>query len=74
MQELKQYKQYHYTYSRFGNDLNGNPIYLINVYVFNNNRYENINTLTGRKRDKYENIRMTSYNVDADIHYMIDRL
>ena len=74
MQELKQYKQYHYTFSRCGNDPNGNPIYLVNVYIFNSGRYENINMLTGRKRDKYENIRMQSYNVDSDIHYMIDIL
>lgn len=48
-------------YQRNGNDRNGNPIYLINIFQGNNNT--NWGMGEKWKRDKYGNIRVKTYNI-----------
>ena len=55
-------------YQRQGNDKNGNPIYIVNV--FKNNF--NVNFLSNRKKDKYNNIKIQSYNIDGDVQHICD--
>ena len=62
---------YTITYIRNGNDKNGNPIYLINIFMSINDdgikKYYNVNYRSIHKRDKNGNIRVTSYNIDNSI-------
>ena len=55
-------------YQRQGNDKNGNPIYIINV--FKNNL--NVNYFSNRKKDKYNNIKIQSYNIEGDVQHICD--
>lgn len=64
-------KSYLVAYQRQGNDRNGNPIYIINVF---DSDFYNINWKTNRKKDKYRNIKTTSYNIDNTIQSIIDSL
>lgn len=59
-------------YQRQGNDKNGNPIYIVNVFKFNGTYNFNVNYLSGRGKDKYNNIKMQSFCVDRDIQYICD--
>ena len=61
------------TSQRNGNDKNGNPIYLINIFD-GNHTFINYNPQTERKLDKYGNIRLTSYNLEATIQTIINQL
>ncbi len=56
------------TCQRQGNDKNGNPLYIINIFKDNSN----VNYLSDRKKDKYNNIKIQSYNIDGDIQYICD--
>ena len=69
----KEMKQFLVTTQRNGNDKNGNPIYLINIFD-GTNLCINYNCMAGRKLDKYGNIRIQSYNVDASIQSIINQL
>lgn len=83
--ELVQYNdEFFYTFSRNGNDINGNPIYLVNIfkryYPCKNTMefiYANYNftyaTNTGRKLTKHNEIRLQSYNIKSDIENIIKR-
>ena len=53
-------------YQRQGNDKNGNPLYIINVFRDN----LNVNYLSNRKKDKYNNIKIKSYNIEGDVHHI----
>lgn len=66
-------KSYLVAYQRQGNDRNGNPIYIINIFDGNNITI-NLNYKTDRRRDKYGNIKITSYNIDNTIQSIIDNL
>ena len=59
-------------YQRQGNDKYGNPIYIINVFKNNGTYNFNVNYLSDKKKDKYNNIKMQSYNVQKDIQYICD--
>ena len=60
------------TYQRQGNDKNGNPIYIINVFK-NNGFYDfNVNYLSDRHKDKYNNIKIQSYSIVASIQHLCD--
>lgn len=76
--ELVKVKDYLVTYQRQGNDRNGNTIYIINVFTLHQNYYINmnacLNTLAKVKLDKYGNIKMTSYNIQSDIDFLISKL
>ena len=73
------------TYQRQGNDKNGNPIYIINIFKessyknFNHdNFYNNITYFIAErnniKLDKYNNIKIRSYNINADIQYLCNSI
>ena len=57
-------------YQRQGNEKNGNPLYIINIFMDN----FNVNYLSNRKKDKYNNIKIQSYNINADIQYICDSI
>jgi len=57
-------------YQRQGNDKNGNPLYIINVFRDN----INVNWKSNKKKDKYNNIKIRSYNINADIQYICDSI
>lgn len=65
------------TYQRQGNDKNGNPIYLVNIFqkmTFGN--WQNVNywRCKDKKLDKYNNIRLQSYNIEADCKNLIESM
>ena len=60
------------TYQRQGNDKNGNPICILNVFKNNGTYNFNVNYLSDRKKDKYNNIKIQSYSIDKDIQYICD--
>ena len=66
-------KQYLVTIQRQGNDRNGNPIYLVNIFD-GSCLSANYNYKADRKLDKYGNIRLQSYNVDASVQAIINSL
>lgn len=84
---IKIINDYLITYQRQGNDRNGHPIYIINVFIkyypcsthgMTNTTdyvYSNYNyTISNNKKiklDKYGNIKVTSYNIDEDIKHLI---
>ena len=60
--DLIKHKNYFISISRQGNDIDGNGIYLINVFKKINNDYlRNINIELNQKTDKYNNIRKKGY-------------
>lgn len=59
-------------YQRQGNDKNGNPLYIINVFKNNGFYNFNVNYLSDRRKDKYNNIKIQSYDVQRDIQYICD--
>lgn len=69
----KEMMQFLVTIQRQGNDRNGNPIYLVNI--FNGSCLSvNYNYKADRKLDKYGNLRIQSYNIDASVQNIIDHL
>ena len=62
---------YFVSYQRQGNDKNGNPIFIINVFDENLN---NINYSIDRRSDKYGNIKLTSYSIKEDIKHMLNSI
>jgi hypothetical protein len=79
--------EYLCTYQRQGNDKNGNPLYIVNV--FKTYGFEHLNdyttkvlsncnftyaTNTGRRLDKYGNLKFTSYNILSDINHILQKL
>ena len=69
----KEVKYYLVSTQRCGNDKNGNPIYIVNI--FNGSSLAiNYNNATGRRLDKYGNLRIRSYNIDSDVQHIIDNL
>ena len=69
----KEIKQFLVTIQRQGNDKNGNPIYLVNIFD-GTCLSVTYNYKTGRKMDKYGNLRIQSYNIDASVQNMINQL
>ena len=73
---LKEIGLYTISYIRNGNNKNGNPVYLINVFQYINDdgikKYYNINYRSIHKRDKNDNIRVTSYNIDDTIKMILN--
>lgn len=66
-------KSFLVVYQRQGNDKNGNPIYIINIFDGDNITI-NLNYKTDRRRDKYGNIKTTSYNIENTIQSIINEL
>ena len=68
---LKEIGSYTISYIRNGNNKNGNPVYLINVFINVGDEtvkeYCNVNYTSIHKRDKNGNIRLVSYNIDNSI-------
>ena len=75
---LKEIGLYTISYIRNGNDKNGNPIYLINVFKdINDNgikKYYSVNYRSSRKLDKNGNIRVISYNIDDTIKTILNNI
>ena len=69
----KEMMQFLVTIQRQGNDRNGNPIYLVNIFD-GSCLSVNYNYRTGRKMDKYGNLRIQSYNIDASVQNIINQL
>lgn len=62
-------------YQRQGNDKNGNPIYLINIWEqYSQSEWYNINNRTSARLDKYYNIRVQSYNISDTIQQLLDQI
>lgn len=57
-------------HQRQGNDRNGNPIYILNVFKNNGTYNFNVNYLSDRRKDKYNNIKVQSYDIYRDIQYI----
>ena len=57
-------------YQRQGNDKNGNPLYIVNIFRDS----INVNWKSNKKKDKYNNIKIRSYNINADIQYICDSM
>lgn len=69
--------EYFCIYQRQGNDKNGNPLYLVNIfqeYETTEKRYYCMNSQTQRRLDKYGNIKITSYNILDDINHILQNL
>ena len=62
------------TYQRQGNDKNGNPMYIINVFEPHAGGYYNINHHCLSRLDKYGNIKIASYSINDSINKIIDTL
>lgn len=66
---------YTVAYVRTGNDRNGNPVYLINIFKdINNNgikKYYSVNYRSTHKLDKYGSIRAVSYNIDDTLKMIL---
>lgn len=66
------------TYQRQGNDKNGNSIYLVNIFKnYGENNWQNVNYVKFYKKkrlDKYNNIRMQSYSIEADCKNLIENM
>jgi hypothetical protein len=66
---------YYITIQRQGNDRNGNPLYIVNIFQKVDNSFININNQQSRyKLDKYNNIKLTSYNIMNDINSIINQI
>ena len=72
-------------YQRQEKKKNGNPLYIINIFKessykkFNHdNFYNNITYFVAIQKkiklDKYNNIKIQSYNINADIQYLCDSI
>ena len=61
--ELKQYDNYLFSIARQGNDKNGNPIYIVNIFQLFSYGWDNINFKTGRRTDKHNNVKLSSYDI-----------
>ena len=69
----KEVKHYLIATQRQGNDKNGNPVYLVNIFD-GEKLYLNYNYSSGRRMDKYGNIRLVSYSLDADVQRIVNEL
>lgn len=85
MELIKYNDLFFYTYNRNGNDKNGNPIYLVNVFKIyypcnNQTEYVHANyncTIAHeqkRKLTKTNELRLQSYNIKSDVENIIKRL
>ena len=78
LKQSKTNKYFYYTYQRQGNDKNGNPLYIINIFydcgASDKMSFINMNCRTERHLDKYGNIKRQSYCIDSDIEYMIEKI
>lgn len=73
--------EYFCTYQRQGNDKNENPLYIFNVFRWNEGNgsirsihFDKLNFKTERRFDKYGNLKFTSYNILYDIDYILSSL
>ena len=73
-------ENYFCVYQRQGNGTNGNPIYIINFFkkhdILQKERvYYNYNVnISGQRRDKHNNIKLQSYNIEADINRIFETI
>ena len=69
---------YFCTYQRQGNDKNGNPLYIVNVFRWHEREqsihFDKLNFETERRFDKYGNLKFTSYNILYDIDHILQKL
>jgi len=77
--ELKTIDGYQVVYQRQGNDRNGNPIYIVNIFqpycpYGGITHFSNINHKTGARLDKHGNIKIISYNVGESILYLLSTI
>lgn len=68
----KRKETFYVTIQRQGNDKNGNPIYIVNI--FRKSCVMPCNDETGLKLDKYDNIKITSYNIEKDVQSIVNNL
>jgi hypothetical protein len=66
---------YYITIQRQGNNKNGNPLYIVNIFQKVYNSFTNINNHQSKyKLDKHNNIKLTSYNIMADVKAIINQI
>lgn len=68
--------EYFCTYQRQGNDKNGIPLYIVNIFraTESGKHFYTMNPALNRRLDKYGNIKITSYNILDDINYILSNL
>ena len=68
--------EYFCTYQRQGNDKNGNPLYIVNVFrtAESGKYFYTMNPVIERRFDKYGNLKFTSYNILYDIDHILQKL
>jgi hypothetical protein len=74
-QITKNKNDYIIIYQKNGNDLNGNKLYLINVFKKVYDNYYNINAKFRNyfPLDKKDNIKIQSYNINETIDYILSK-
>lgn len=70
---------YFVLWQRHGNDKNGNPIYLVNIFKQVTNKdqvyYVSRNTcIKSATLDKYDSIKVKSYSIHDTIKYLISQI
>lgn len=74
--ELQKIGNYIIAHQRQGNNVNGNPMYIINVFKSIEDKnilhYYNVNYRQSKKLDKHGNIKITSYNTDDAIMQILN--
>lgn len=68
--------EYFCTYQRQGNDRNGNPLYIVNIFRMTESGkyFYTMNPALNRRLDKYGNLKFTSYNILYDIDHILNSL
>ena len=71
--ELKKIdNDYYATWEKQGNNRNGNPIFIVNIFQkLSDDNFWNVNIKTGARLDKYDNIKLSSYNIEDSIRNLI---
>lgn len=73
--EILKIEKYFVVYQRQGNDANGNPIFIINFFeMLESGYYFNLNFKIDRKKDKYGNIKITSYSINDTVKQLINQI
>ena len=73
--ELIEYKNHFITYQWQGNDVNGNAVYLINIFTKGNKFYFCQNMQFNKRLDKYGNIRIKPHGaIEPGIYSLIDKV
>ena len=70
--EMLKYKNIYCTYLKQGNTKNGNPIYILNFFKLVDDEYININHKFKEQKDSKNNVKVSSYNIDQHIEFLVN--